>query len=526
MKMLKSLLYTLLFLAGAALPKSAVAQCPSAIFNNTSTIALKDLTCIPPGTYNLEFVWDDGQGINSVVLNQPAACVTSFNLANDLGGGSSASGAGLLISCGANTFPSPDCLQGGSVIILLRNTVTNNIVLDLSFENGVLGPGCFVSCTPLPIILSSFTGSLVNGQAKLNWTTSSESNGSHFWVTESCDGMNFVRIAKITAVGYSVSNQNYTYTDPTLCSTISYYRLEMVDNDCSRRFSNIISVYKPGNGIAPVASNAYDPCVGAYDPKITGPDRICDNPNYAYYQLLNQPSGTTVTWSVTPAGYATVMGTSARVRVKRINNYSGTVTLRASFSNGTSVSKNIAMGAPALNVITSNYYSGNTMIHTATVSPLLAGTTAADYQWYQGEYFLGTGSSMTFYVAPRTTVYYQVRVNTACGTSVYYGSAYNPRSGGGGCDEIYPKVSPNPVRGELRLLIPVCPLRSSKSGAKITELYTVRIYDKVKNLRRSYNNVRVTNGAVQLPIGELPMGNYIVEVTDGKRRGSAMIMVE
>jgi hypothetical protein len=525
----------LLLFAGTAFSKSAQAQCPSAIFNNSSTVALKDLTCVLPGTYNLEFVWDDGLGISSVVLTQPVVCATGNNLASDIGGGSAATGAGLLIPCGANTFPSADCLQTGSVIITLRNPITDAIIVDLAFQNGVLEPGCVVNCVTFPVTLSSFTGNVnSNGHAQLYWTTASESNASHFWVTESCDGSNFVRIAKIAAVGNSTTPQYYSYTDPTICTNRSFYRLEMVDNDCSRTFSAILRINKSGTGTAPVASNAYDPCVGAYDTKITGPDRICDNPNYAFYRLHNKPYNATVSWSVSPAGYATVIGTSARAKVKRINNYTGNITLTATFSNGTSVSKNIALGAPALSVSTSHYYSGYTMVHTATVSPLLSGTVPNDYQWYQNGIFVGTGSSWTFYVAPQATIYYEVRVNTACGLSTFYATVYNPSSGSGGggtpCDPFAFKASPNPANGFINLRPMPCddpPVEYKTMKKSIATVYTVRIFDKANRLRRTFSNVKIAKGAsMQVNIGGLPAGNYLVEMTDGIRKATNWIIIQ
>ncbi len=539
MKTIKSLLFALFLFTGTVSWQKSQAQCPSAIFNSTSKVALKDLTCLPPYTYTADLVWDDGSGNPPLVLAQNVSCTVGNNLASDIGGGSAAAGAGYVLNFPANTFPSADCLATGSTLITLRNPSTTAIIVDVAFQDGVLQPDCAVDCIALPITLQSFNSQFTGSQVNLQWVTTQESNSSHFWVLESCNGLDYVRIAKIAAAGSSSSPITYNFTDYTFCKPRSYYRLEMVDLDCKRTFSSVLNVYTNSCGSCPstppVASSAYDPCVGVYDLKINGPDRICDNPNFALYRLKNKPFGTTVTWSVSPSGYATVVGTQGYAKVTRINNYAGNITLTASFSNNTSVSKNIALGAPALTVGTTQYYSGYTLVHTATVSPLLQGTTAADYQWYQGSTFIGTGSSMTFYVSPQSTVYYEVRVNTSCGQSIYYGSAYNPSTGGGGgggtpCDQFLFKVSPNPANGFINLRPLPCdnpPFEYKTAKKSIAAVYTVRIYDRANNVRRTFSNVKIAAGAsLRVAIGGLPAGNYLVEMTDGVRKGSNWIIIE
>jgi Secretion system C-terminal sorting domain len=92
---------------------------------------------------------------------------------------------------------------------------------------------------PLPITLASFSGTLLNNKAILEWTSTTEINSKEFIVEKSSDGITFNKITLVPARNIS-SGSNYNYCDESIITGINYYRLKLVDNDGSFKHSNII----------------------------------------------------------------------------------------------------------------------------------------------------------------------------------------------------------------------------------------------------------------------------------------------
>lgn len=117
----------------------------------------------------------------------------------------------------------------------------------MTFANGKLvyaNNNAPVLIAPLPIKLNSFSAEKAGEKrAKLNWSSSSEINASHYEVERSEDAENFEKIGDVKAAGNSQSLLQYQFFDqniPSLRSnTILYYRLRMVDLDGSYEYSDI-----------------------------------------------------------------------------------------------------------------------------------------------------------------------------------------------------------------------------------------------------------------------------------------------
>lgn len=95
---------------------------------------------------------------------------------------------------------------------------------------------------PLPVKLLSFKAYLENkNKVGTAWKTSQEVNVSHYEVERSIDGINYVKIGEVKAVGNSQVEQSYYYPDNNLPNGINvlYYRLKMVDMDNSYEYSPV-----------------------------------------------------------------------------------------------------------------------------------------------------------------------------------------------------------------------------------------------------------------------------------------------
>jgi hypothetical protein len=103
-----------------------------------------------------------------------------------------------------------------------------------------------IGANPLPVVLTAFTATAVgNHDAKLNWTTASETNSAYFDLERSFDGTTFAKIGQVAAQGTAVAASNYSYTDANvarLAQGAVYYRLKQVELDAKSSYSPVRSV--------------------------------------------------------------------------------------------------------------------------------------------------------------------------------------------------------------------------------------------------------------------------------------------
>ena len=115
-------------------------------------------------------------------------------------------------------------------------------IVDFSGGTGAAGVGPWQGTSPLPVELTSFTG-YNNGTINvLNWTTSSEKNSLKFEVEKSTDAINFNYIGERTAAGFSNIALNYSLNDEYPMAGNNYYRLKMIDNDGTFKYSDVILI--------------------------------------------------------------------------------------------------------------------------------------------------------------------------------------------------------------------------------------------------------------------------------------------
>jgi len=98
-----------------------------------------------------------------------------------------------------------------------------------------------VISSPLPITLVNFAGTKTSAGITLNWKTSVEINARLFIVERSVNSNNnFSAIGQVTATG-NANGSNYYLLDANVSTGTYFYRLKMVDNNGTSRYSNIIS---------------------------------------------------------------------------------------------------------------------------------------------------------------------------------------------------------------------------------------------------------------------------------------------
>src|SRR5664280_2922792 len=95
---------------------------------------------------------------------------------------------------------------------------------------------------PLPVELSSFTSSVNGRDIQLNWTTKTEVNSNKFVIERALVNTKdaaiiWASIGTIQASGTSNSSNKYSYTEKNLQAGKYQYRLKMIDNDGSYKYS-------------------------------------------------------------------------------------------------------------------------------------------------------------------------------------------------------------------------------------------------------------------------------------------------
>jgi hypothetical protein len=97
----------------------------------------------------------------------------------------------------------------------------------------------------LPLTLLSFTATLDDKAAQLQWTTATEINTKNFIIQRGIDAMHFQNIGSVNAVGNSTQITSYSFADADAFNAGAnklYYRLQMVDKDGKFTYSNIATV--------------------------------------------------------------------------------------------------------------------------------------------------------------------------------------------------------------------------------------------------------------------------------------------
>lgn len=117
-----------------------------------------------------------------------------------------------------------------------------------NFSEFWLNNGSFDRSTPLPVTLLGFTAQKVSGDVLLKWTVAAE-NGVNRYEVEMARGNDalqsgsFIKIAEVAGLGNTAQTRNYSTTDGEPGkSGVRYYRLKIINNDGSARYSAVRAV--------------------------------------------------------------------------------------------------------------------------------------------------------------------------------------------------------------------------------------------------------------------------------------------
>ncbi len=187
-------------------------------------------------------IWSELGGINALSANGYISSVCS-----DVAGNLYAVGVfrNPYLKCYVAKYDGSTWSELGGTNALAANNNINAVYSD-AFGN-IYTSGHFTNANnniyvakyaqPVPLKLLSFTAKLQTQKTVLlNWQTANEVNVSHINIQRSINGKDFTSIGKVNA-----SCCSYEFTDGQLSTVNSqlYYRLEMVDKDGSKTYSQI-----------------------------------------------------------------------------------------------------------------------------------------------------------------------------------------------------------------------------------------------------------------------------------------------
>jgi hypothetical protein len=109
----------------------------------------------------------------------------------------------------------------------------------------------------LPLTLTAFTGKADGHHSLLEWSTSSESNTSHFEIERGYDKQTFKKIGKVDASGHSNTTKHYRFVDREPAPSVVYYRMKMMDKDQKFTWSETVMIRRQQKNQQLIISNPF-----------------------------------------------------------------------------------------------------------------------------------------------------------------------------------------------------------------------------------------------------------------------------
>ena len=132
--------------------------------------------------------------------------------------------------------------------VLPGDTIYNNAAIYFDYNSAVItnaAKSWFYSAA-LPVTLLSFDATPNTSSVLVRFTSTQEINLKNYVIERSSDGILFTAIGAVQATGWAAGSV-YSFTDNTPVKPIGFYRLKIVDNNGSFRYSNIAAARFAGN---------------------------------------------------------------------------------------------------------------------------------------------------------------------------------------------------------------------------------------------------------------------------------------
>ena len=165
------------------------------------------------------------------------------------------------------------------------------VSIDSMTQFAAQGGGFYKLDSPyfIPVELTSFSASIIDGNTTLNWTTATELNNLGFEIEKSLNNEIFEKIGFVPGYGTTSESKNYNFFISNLPSQKTYYRLKQVDFDGTFEYSSSVEVM----GVTPVEFFLKQNYPNPFNPstKIGFTLPIESNVKISVYNLIGQKVG-------------------------------------------------------------------------------------------------------------------------------------------------------------------------------------------------------------------------------------------
>jgi len=104
------------------------------------------------------------------------------------------------------------------------------------------GTGIVATTTALPVELVWFRAEQKEAKVQLSWQTASEFNNEGFEIQRAATPGEWESIGFVEGDGFSVTLNNYSFTDPAPLRSFNYYRLKQIDFDGAFEYSAVVVI--------------------------------------------------------------------------------------------------------------------------------------------------------------------------------------------------------------------------------------------------------------------------------------------
>lgn len=148
----------------------------------------------------------------------------------------------LLAGAAALVLSVDPTLTPMEILDLLRQTASQSNNPDRFMGWGIINTLDAIELIPVPVELTLFSGSYVNGAVHLEWTTATETNNFGFEVQKRYDNTSYEKIGFVSGNGTTTNGMQYSFEDNGLLTGRIYYRLKQLDFNGDFEYSNEIMV--------------------------------------------------------------------------------------------------------------------------------------------------------------------------------------------------------------------------------------------------------------------------------------------
>lgn len=164
-------------------------------------------------------------------------------------------------------------------------------------------PVFLMNNTVMPVTLLDFSGRTASGSTLLSWKTAQEENAKEYQVQRSADGSSFTTIGVVAAQGNTSTETAYRFTDYTPGSGTHFYRLKMVDENATYKYSQVLQFSLEAPLDVRVIGNPFSNHIRLTLPEHSGPVslRLLDATGKVYIHRTRVSESGTISLEVDPS---------------------------------------------------------------------------------------------------------------------------------------------------------------------------------------------------------------------------------